>query len=229
MTHCNTKIILGITGASGAIYAKHLLRALYHAGVQTHLAISPLGLRLLHDELGLRSASELLAAAGVADQHNNLAHPESNAPIILHSQQNMGATIASGSFQHQGMVIAPCSSNSLAAVATAQSQHLIHRAAYVALKEHRKLILLHRETPLTLADIRNMETLTLMGAVVMPASPGFYTLPKSIADMADFMVARILDQLGVTHDLGMRWEDQLNQNRQARKETPQEKQPTQTK
>ncbi|WP_432797312.1 UbiX family flavin prenyltransferase [Poriferisphaera sp. WC338] len=210
------KIVVGITGASGAIYAERLIQALYHqAEVQIHLAVSPLGLRLIHDELGHRSISDLLSAAGIPAEANNLSTDQSpDAPIILHGQQNMGATIASGSFKHDGMIIAPCSSNSLAAIATAQSQHLIHRAAYVTLKERRKLILLHRESPLTLADIRNMETLTLSGATIMPASPSFYTMPKTIDDLVNHVIARILDQLDIPHTLAPTWEDQLQKTKQ---------------
>lgn len=192
------QIVVGITGASGALYARRTIQLLACAGVHTHLVVSPLGQRLLHDELGMESIdpaallSPPLPRGGVA-------------PITLHHYRDVGAPIASGSFPHDGMVVVPCSSNTLSAVATGSQQNLLHRAAAVTLKERRRLVLVHRESPLTLIDIRNMEQATLAGAVICPASPGFYMLPRSIDDLVDFVVGRVLDLLGVEHGLKVRW------------------------
>lgn len=226
------RIVVGITGASGAIYALRTVRAMVRAGVEVHLVVSPLGQRLLHDELGMeginlaqlgggaegrRSGAEAPGASpgaspGVSPGMTPATAPgwysgggESGGGVKLHHYRDVGATIASGSFVHDGMVIVPCSSNTLSAVATGASQNLLHRAAYVTLKERRRLVLVHRETPITLADIRNMEAVTLMGGMVMPASPGFYMLPRSIEELADQLVARVLDLMGVGHDLRVRW------------------------
>jgi 4-hydroxy-3-polyprenylbenzoate decarboxylase len=180
------RIVVGISGASGALYAQRLIQLLGVAGVDIHLVVSPLGQRLLHDELGMEGVNF-------------------DTPVTLHHPRDVGAPIASGSFHHDGMVVIPCSSNTLSAIATGQAQHLMHRAAHVTLKERRKLILVHRETPLTLIDIRNMEQATLAGAIVCPASPGFYLLPQRIEDLVDFVVGRVLDLLHIPHDLAVRW------------------------
>lgn len=190
-----SRIVIGISGASGAPYAKRTVQLLVKAGIETHLVVTPLGQRLLHDELGMEGIN-LAALAGTGEPPNNL---------ILHNYRDVGASIASGSFQHDGMVIIPCSSNSLSAIATGASQNLLHRAAHVTLKERRRLILVHREMPLSLVDIRNMASATEAGAILCPASPGFYMLPRTIEDMVDFVVGRVLDLLGVAHDLNVRW------------------------
>ena len=206
-------IVLAITGASGAPYAQRTLQALLEAGVNVHLVISSAGQRLLHDELQIPSNDiPSLLPQSLDDYPGNLT---------LHNHRNIGANIASGSFKHHGMIIAPCTSGSLAAIATSQSNNLIHRAAYVTLKERRRLIILHRESPLTLADIRNMETLTLMGATIMPATPGFYTLPKTIDDLVNHVTARLLDQLDIPHNLAPTWDDQLKQNKPITTKEPQ--------
>jgi len=210
------RIVVGITGASGAVYAQRTIQLLVAAGVETHLVVSPLGQRLLHDELGMEGI-DLPALAGLQDprpvaerdRDQELA-ASSGGRVILHNVRDVGAAIASGSFRHDGMIIVPCSNNSLAAVATGASQNLLHRAASVCLKERRRLVLVHRETPLSLVEIRNMQTATEAGAIVMPANPGFYMLPRSIADLVDHVVARGLDLLGIDHGLQhIRWsEDQ---------------------
>ncbi|MEM6750342.1 MAG: UbiX family flavin prenyltransferase [Planctomycetota bacterium] len=196
MTTEPKRIVVGITGASGAIYAQRMVQLAVAAGVHTHLVVSPLGRRLLHDELGMETL-DLAALSGLDRPPDHL---------VYHDIRDVGATIASGSFRHDGMAIIPCSSNSLSAVASGQASNLIHRAAHVTLKERRKLVLVHREAPLSLVDIRNMEAATLAGAIVMPANPGFYTLPKTVEDVVDFVVGRTLDLLGVEHDLAIRWE-----------------------
>jgi 4-hydroxy-3-polyprenylbenzoate decarboxylase len=200
----NNRIIVGISGASGAAYAQRIIRVLVASGHEVHLVVSPLGQRLLHDELGMEKI-DLPTLAGIPDQPNTLAHSTSTGSIKLHHYRDVGASIASGSFKHNGMVIVPCSSNSLSAVANGSADNLLHRAAAVALKERRRLILVHREMPLSPVDIRNMLLATRAGAIVCPANPGFYLLPKSIDDLIDFVAARILDLLCVEHNLSQRW------------------------
>ncbi|MEM9418306.1 MAG: UbiX family flavin prenyltransferase [Planctomycetota bacterium] len=196
------RVVVGITGASGALYAARLVQLLVAAEVETHLVVSPLGQRLLQDELGMEGV-DLSALAGL--------DPDAPAPsnLIYHHFKDVGATIASGSFQHDGMIVCPCSSNTLGAIASGSAQNLIHRAAHVTLKERRKLVLVHREMPLSLIDIRNMETVTEAGGILAPANPGFYMLPKTIEDIADFVVGRCLDLVGVDHDLDIRWSGRI--------------------
>ena len=182
------RVVVAITGASGAPYAVATVRMLIDAGARVELIVSPLGQRLLRDELDLPDASP-------ARFHPDAARAE--AAITTHHFKDVGATLASGSFRHDGMVIVPCSSNTLSCVATGTAQHLIHRAAYVCLKERRPLVVAHRETPLTLIDLRHMTTLTEAGAVILPCSPGFYQRPKTIDALVDGIALRILDQLGI--------------------------------
>lgn len=192
------RIVVAVTGASGALYAQRLVQLLVTAGVQTHLVVSPLGQRLLQDELGMEGV-DLAALAGL--------EPGESAPdhLTYHHFKDVGATIASGSFRHDGMIVCPCSSNTLGAIAAGTAQNLIHRAAHVCLKERRKLVLVHRESPLSLIDIRSMQTVTEAGAIVAPANPGFYMLPTSVQEIADFVVGRVLDLVDVPHDLNVRW------------------------
>lgn len=189
------RIVVGVSGASGAVYARRVIQLLAAAGVEIHLVVSPLGQRLLHDELGMEGI-DLAALAGRADHH-----------VTLHHYRDVGAQIASGSFLHDGMVVVPCSNHSLAAIAQGMSENLLHRAANVTLKERRPLVLVHRETPLSLVEIRNMEQLTIAGAIIAPANPGFYMLPQSIDELVDFMAGRVLDLLKVPHPLNTRWSD----------------------
>lgn len=196
------RVVVGISGASGAIYAWRLLEMLRQAAVEIHLVISPAGQRLLHDELGME-VPDLEVLRG------QTGLPENPSPtLVRYDIRDMGAPISSGSFQHDGMVIIPCSSNTLAAVAHGLQQNLMHRAAYVCLKERRRLILVHRETPLTLTDIRNMAAVTEAGAIVLPACPAFYMLPRRIEDLVDYIVGRVLDLLNVPHELAVRWDPQ---------------------
>ena len=192
------RIVVGVSGASGAAYAQRLIELLIAAEVETHLVVSPIGQRLLHEELGMEGI-DLPALAGVEPGTPELSR------LILHNIRDVGATIASGSFVHQGMIIIPCSSNSLGAIASGNAQNLMHRAAHVTLKERRRLVLVHREMPLSLIDIRNMQTVTEAGAIVAPANPGFYMLPESIDDLVNFVAARCLDLLGIPHHLAVRW------------------------
>jgi len=189
------RIVVGISGASGAWYARRVVQLLVAAGVEVHLVVSPLGQRLLHDELGMEGI-DLPRLAGVESPN-----------VTLHHYRDVGAAIASGSFQHRGMIVVPCSNNTLSAVATGRSDNLLHRAANVTLKERRPLVLCHREMPLSLVEIRNMATAAEAGAILCPANPGFYMLPHTIDDLVDFVAGRLLDLVGVDHDCATRWTD----------------------
>jgi 4-hydroxy-3-polyprenylbenzoate decarboxylase len=191
------QIVMAITGASGAMYAQRTLQGLVAAGVQVHLVISPLGRRLLADELGMEGV-DLAVLAGTA------AHS-----VTLYNYNDVGSQLASGSFLHDGMVIVPCSSNTLGEVAHGLGGNLISRAAAVALKERRRLILCHREMPLSAIDVNNYKILTDSGAIMAPANPGFYLGPKSVEDVVDFVAGKLLDLLGVQHSLVGRWKGTL--------------------
>lgn len=187
-------VTFGITGASGAPYAVRLLRALNDSGTPVRLIVSGYGLRLLAEETGIDGIDALRAATGDWSR------------VELYDSLDRGATPASGSAPSAGMVVCPCSMGTLASIAAGTSRNLVERAADVALKERRPLILVPRETPLSLIHLENMTRLTRAGATIMPAAPGFYHRPQSIDDMVDFVVARILDHLGVEHRLGKRWQ-----------------------
>ncbi|HUB26643.1 MAG TPA: UbiX family flavin prenyltransferase [Tepidisphaeraceae bacterium] len=186
-------IVTAITGASGALYAQRFIQGLVAADVNVHLVVSPLGRRLLHDELGMETI-DLPALAGT-ESHS----------ITLYNHKDVGAKIASGSFLHHGMVIVPCSSKTLAEVACGLGENLIARAAHVTLKERRRLILAHREMPLSPIDVNNYKTLSDAGAILAPANPGWYLNPTSVGDLADFVAGKLLDLIGVTHSLETRW------------------------
>ena len=190
-------IVMGITGASGAPYAVRLLQQLVAAHRPVSLIVSKYGMRLLETESGIGSIDALREAVG-KDGWNSCVETFSN--------EDRGAPPASGSALTAGMIVCPCSMGTLSAIAVGASRSLIERAADVTLKERRKLILVPRETPLSAIHLGNMLRLTRAGAIVMPASPGFYHRPTQIADLVDFMVARMLDQLGVEQTLVKRWE-----------------------
>ncbi len=189
------RVVVGISGASGAAYAKRVVELLVASEAEIHLVVSPLGQRLLRDELGMEGVN-LQSLAGRADHG-----------IALWSRGDVGAPIASGSFQHDGMVVVPCSNHTLAAIAHGYSDNLLHRAANVTLKEGRRLVLCHRETPLSLIEVRNMEQVISAGGTVAPANPGFYMLPRSIDELVDFVAGRLLDLLGIGHTLSTRWDE----------------------
>ena len=189
-------IVVGITGASGAPYAVRLLQALTAAHRPVSLIVSKYGWRLLATEAGIESMDALRDVVGI----------EAWASYVeVFSNDDRGAAPASGSSRTAGMIVCPCSMGTLSAIAVGASRSLIERAADVTLKEQRKLILVPRETPLSAIHLGNMLRLTRAGAVVMPAAPGFYHQPKAISDLVDFMVARMLDQLGVEQTLVSRW------------------------
>lgn len=183
----------GITGASGAPYAVRLLGALNEASVPVRLIISSYGWRLLAEEADIEDADGLRAATGDWSQ------------VELYDPSNRGATPASGSSPSRGMVICPCSMGTLGSIAAGTSRDLVERSADVTLKERRPLILVPRETPLSLIHLENMTRLARAGATIMPAAPGFYNRPQGIDDLVDFVVARILDHLGVENRLAKRW------------------------
>jgi 4-hydroxy-3-polyprenylbenzoate decarboxylase len=182
------RIIVAITGATGAVYGVRLLQRLSATpGVETHLIISDAASLTLHQEVGLQKR-----------EVEALAH-------VVHKNREVGASVASGSFHTDGMVIAPCSMKTLAAIAHGLSDNLIARAADVVLKERRRLILMVRETPFNLAHLRNMTAVTEMGGIVFPPVPGFYQRPQTIDDMVDHTLARVLDLLGIGHTLAPEW------------------------
>ncbi|TVQ62071.1 MAG: UbiX family flavin prenyltransferase [Phycisphaerales bacterium] len=196
--------VVGISGASGAVYATRLLEQLLRTGAEVHLVVSEYGKRLLFDELNVRKLDldELLPALAAEPRADDV-----DQRLVRHPNKDVGAVIASGSFLHDGMVVVPCSSTSLGAIATGAGSNLLTRAAMVTLKERRPLIICHRESPLNLIDIENMRTLTLAGATIAPTNPGFYLHPRTVDDLVDFMVGKILDLLRVEHDLQTRWAD----------------------
>ena len=173
--------VIGMTGASGAVYGVELVRALLEREYEVHLVISDAGWRVLKDELGWNAARR-------GDPPNDI-----------------GAAIASGSFRCQGMAIVPCSMGTLAAIAAGAADNLLTRAAGVALKEGRPLIIVPRETPLSAIHLENMLKLARLGVRVIPAMPAFYTRPRELMDVVRFMVGKVLDQMGVDHDLYPRW------------------------
>jgi 4-hydroxy-3-polyprenylbenzoate decarboxylase len=182
------RIIVAITGATGAVYGVRLLEHLRAVpGVESHLVISDAAVLTLHQEVDLQRRDV-----------EQLAH-------VVHKNREIGASIASGSFQTDGMVIAPCSMKTLAAVAHGLADNLVARAADVVLKERRRLILMVRETPLNLAHLRNMTTVTEMGGIVFPPLPSFYNRPATIEDMVDHTVARVLDLLSIENSVAPRW------------------------
>lgn len=187
-------IVMAITGASGAAYARRLAQALVAADAHVHLVVSPHGQRVLADELDLRTPDPA-ALLGAPTQ-----------AVTLHPYRDIGAVIASGSFPTAGMVICPCSSNTLAAVAAGLADNLITRAALVTLKEARRLVVVPREMPLGQIELANMLRLSQAGGIVCPACPGFYLRPTSVAALVDFVVGRVLDLLGLPHVLDTRWD-----------------------
>lgn len=192
-------VVLAITGASGAVYGVRLLEVLLQQGCPIDLTISPAGKQVIAEELGKQVDLETFRLDPL------LGRRDFAGSVRYHDHMDLLSPLASGSYLTSGMVICPCSGSTLAAVALAGGGNLIHRAADVHLKERRKLILVPRETPLSLPQLDNMRRATEAGAVVLPASPGWYHGVRSPQDLVDFVVARILDQLGIAHALMRRW------------------------
>ncbi|KNF07046.1 putative aromatic acid decarboxylase [Gottschalkia purinilytica] len=181
------RVIVGISGGSGAIYGVALLKVLQQLNIETHLVVSTLGEYVTQHECGM-SLEELKGLA-----------------TYYHDNKDLAASIASGSFKTDAMIIAPCSMKTVAAVANGLSDNLLTRAADVIIKENRKLVVIPRETPLSSIHLENMLKLSRLGVTVLPASPGFYNHPQSIGDMVSSIVGRALDQIGVEHNLIERW------------------------
>jgi 4-hydroxy-3-polyprenylbenzoate decarboxylase len=196
-----TDLVVALTGASGAPYGLRLLEVLLAAGRTVHLTISSAAVEVMERELGRTVRLDRFEPADLF----GAKIPANVQELHYHFFQNFQAGIASGSFLTGGMVICPCSMGTVAAVAHGLSQNLIHRAADVHLKERRKLILVPRETPLGVVQLRNLLACAESGAVVLPAMPAFYTRPQSLQDAIDFIIGRVCDQLGVEHHLFQRW------------------------
>jgi 4-hydroxy-3-polyprenylbenzoate decarboxylase len=201
MMNLGPGIVLAMTGASGAPYAVRLLEILCQSGRTVHLTISPSGADVLKQETGIAVSLDQFDPEPFGDL--------GNGRVVYHHHADFSSGIASGSFPTAGMVVSPCSMSTLGAVAHGITANLIARAADVHLKERRKLILVPRETPLSLIHLENMTSVTRAGAVVLPAMPGWYHRPVLLANLVDFVVARILDNLGVRNDLARRWGDPM--------------------
>lgn len=187
-------VIVGISGASGAIYARRMLEILAGVGVQVHVIVTDPGRAVMAEELGV---SEISAEQLIGRGCDNL---------IFHDNGKMHDSLASGSYPVDAMVICPCSSHTAAAISAGLGDTLLLRAAYVSLKQRRRLVLVHRENPLTAIDLENLLRITQAGGIISPASPGFYMQPRTIDDLVDSVVGRALDLLNVPHELPIRWE-----------------------
>lgn len=193
-----TDLVVALSGASGAPYGVRLLQVLLDAGRTVHLTISPSASEVFRVEMGRELQLEPFNARSLLGDCDT-------SRLHYHHFRNFRAGIASGSFLTGGMAICPCSMGTISAIAHGTSSNLIHRAADVHLKERRKLVLVPRETPLGVVQLKNLLACAEAGAVVLPAMPAFYTQPKTVEDMVDFVVARVCDQLGVEHRLLKRW------------------------
>jgi len=194
-------VAIAITGASGAVYATRTVAALLERGVHVELIVSDYGRRLLRDELGEQASMDRF----VPFLTEKYGMSVSAGSMTVHSNRDLGATIASGSHGCSGMAIVPCSMKTLAAVAHGLSRNLIERAADVMLKEKRRLVIVPRETPMSLPQLRNMVLCAEAGAMILPAMPAFYQQPKTLDDLADFMAGKILSALGFEHSLYPAW------------------------
>jgi flavin prenyltransferase len=197
-------IAIAVTGASGAIYATRTLAALLERRVHVELIVSDYGRRLLRDELGEAASVDRLVPFLIDKYGAGVG----NGSLTLHSNRDLGATIASGSHGCSSMAIVPCSMKTLAAVAHGLSRNLVERAADVMLKERRRLVIVPRETPMSLMQLRNMVLCAEAGAMILPAMPAFYQQPKTLDDIADFMAGKVLSALGFEHELYPAWTGQ---------------------
>jgi len=195
------RIAVGVTGASGAIYAVRTIAALLEAGCDLELVFSDYGKRLLLDELGPDARVERLREMLAARYGDGVGR----GTFVIHSNKDLGASLASGSHRCEAMVIVPCSMKTLAGVALGLSRSLIERAADVMLKEQRRLVLVPRETPMSLPSLKNMVTCAEAGAMILPAMPAFYQQPKTIDDLAAFVAGKILNALGFEQQLFPAW------------------------
>jgi len=195
-------LVVALTGASGMPYARRLLEMLAQAGRETHLVLSPAAVQVLAAETDLQLDLDRFEPAQLV--------PGGGGRFHYHHYLDYGAPVASGSFRTGGMVVCPCSMGTLGSIASGIADNLIHRAADVHLKERRKLVLVPRETPLSAIQLENMARCARAGAVVLPAMPGFYHQPQSVAEVIDFIVARICDHLDVPHSLFTPWGTEPN-------------------
>jgi flavin prenyltransferase len=187
------KIVVGISGASGAIYGRRLVDLLEKAECRVHVIVTKLGRQILQDEQGVTE----LTVEDLLGRGSTL--------VEFYENEDLMSPLASGSFPVDGMVVCPCSSHSVASIAAGLADTLLLRAAYVNLKQRRRLILVHREIPVTAIDLENMKQIAQAGGIICPASPAFYAEPETIHDLADSVVGRVLELLGVDHDLPIRW------------------------
>ena len=201
MSERTRAVAVGITGASGAIYAARTVAALLAAGCHVELVASDFGRRLLRDEIGPQAAVDRLAEY-LAERYGEEVRA---GALVVHSNRDVGASIASGSCPCDSMAVVPCSMKTLAGIAHGASRNLIERAADVMLKERRRLVVVPRETPMSLPQLRNLVLCAEAGAVVLPAMPAFYQQPHSIDDLADFMAGKVLSALGFEHQLYPVW------------------------
>jgi 4-hydroxy-3-polyprenylbenzoate decarboxylase len=195
-------VVLAITGASGAVYATRTMAALLERGCHLELVVSDYGRRLLRDELGDAASIDRLTEFLVSTYGESVRQ----GTMTLHSNKDLGAKIASGSQRCEAMVVVPCSMKTLAGIAHGLSRNLVERAADVMLKERRTLIIVPRETPMSLPQLKNLVLCAEAGAMIMPAMPAFYQMPKTLDDLANFMAGKILSALGFAHDLYPAWE-----------------------
>ncbi|MBL0713604.1 MAG: UbiX family flavin prenyltransferase [Desulfosarcina sp.] len=193
------RIVVGVTGASGTVYAMNLLRALIRQPLEVHLILTADGRKVAAHEIGQEGR-----IVDILEKHfGAVRHPE--ARLVEHDPDNYFAAPASGSFRHDGMVVLPCSMKTLAAVASGLAGNLLTRAADICLKERRPLVLVPRETPLSRLHLENMLRVTEAGGIILPPSPGFYHRPSTLEDLVNFVVARVMDQIGINHDLLHEW------------------------
>jgi 4-hydroxy-3-polyprenylbenzoate decarboxylase len=196
--------VVGITGASGSIYGIRLIEVLLQMNYEVHLVITEAGWRVLKEELGWETTRRTAAL----EQRFGDAIAESR--LVFHPNADIGASIASGSYRVQGMVIVPCSMGTLASISHGISDNLMTRAADVMLKENRRLLIIPRETPLHAIHLENMLTLARLGVRIIPAMPAFYYKPQTMNEMIDFLVGKVLDNMTIEHDLYRRWGDEQN-------------------
>lgn len=201
VTHTDRRLVVAVTGASGALYAVRFLKACLDLGIRIDLVVSHYGRRLLIEECDLNLKAESVESW----LDRTWGSAERPGSVQLHGESDLGAAIASGSQSWDGMVVVPCSMKSLSGIAHGTASNLVERTADVTLKEGRKLILVPRETPLSLVHIENLRQAALAGAAIVPAMPAFYYRPRGLEDIADFIVGRILALLGIEHDLFEPW------------------------
>ena len=192
---------MAITGASGAPYGRALLRALLRCNLQVHLVVSTSAIIVMKEEMGLEFPG------GKFDPAFYLGQDVAPDRLVMYNEYDLAAGPSSGSFRHRGMIICPCSMKTLAAIAHGTGGSLVTRAADVCLKERRRLVLVPRETPLSLVHLKNMCAVTEAGAIVLPAMPGFYSQPQSIDEVLEHLVMKMLDSLGIEFDSRHRWKD----------------------